>query len=582
MKLKERTFPYWQAILDILKYQAVSKLSIGIWIFVLGRLAAWVLASTGRVAVTSGDFAFIFTSWQGILLILVALATLFIYVAFDLNTKIIFSGKLLHREKQSIWQCMKEALFSIRRFFCPHGIGVVLYVALLAPILGLGMSVSLTESLYIPTFITSVIESTPLYLISVSVLLAVFAAVGILNMFILHGVVLDHMQVKEADAASKQMMKQNWMHYIGQNLLYAAAMILAVGIVALIFLVIPLSLIQILPFSASAARVFTIFLCIVGSAVTALVGLLATPFYVMKITELYYAYKAGEHIRYPARERRKHPVVIGGIAIALLGAGIATAIVNQNFDEFFPQDVSVGIIAHRAGGNEAPENTVKGLNVAYELGASGAEIDIQRTLDGYYIVNHDSTFERVAGVNKKPEEMTLAEIRELSVDGEPVATFEEMLEGSRERMTLYVELKGNTADQQMVDDAVKTIREYGMEDQTVLISLKYDLITYTESTYPEMQTGYLIWASFGNTAALSCDYIGMEEESATSSTIEAIHEQGKKALVWTANEKKSQRHFLCSNIDGLITDNVAQAADLIRELESRSDLQRIIDRFLGR
>jgi glycerophosphoryl diester phosphodiesterase len=118
-----------------------------------------------------------------------------------------------------------------------------------------------------------------------------------------------------------------------------------------------------------------------------------------------------------------------------------------------------------------------------------------------------------------------------------------------------------------------------MEDEAVLISLKYDLIDYIETNYPDMQTGFLTFASFGETAALNCDYIGLEEESATADAINAIHKEGKKALVWTANEEGSQKHFLCSDIDGLITDNVSQAIGLVTELEQRSDLDRMVDKI---
>ena len=51
-------------------------------------------------------------------------------------------------------------------------------------------------------------------------------------------------------------------------------------------------------------------------------------------------------------------------------------------------------------------------------------------------------------------------------------------------------------------------------------------------------------------------------------------------LVWTANEEKSQRHFLCSMADGIITDNISQAVRLLGELKERSDLQRMIDGIL--
>ena len=119
-----------------------------------------------------------------------------------------------------------------------------------------------------------------------------------------------------------------------------------------------------------------------------------------------------------------------------------------------------------------------------------------------------------------------------------------------------------------------------MVEECVLISLKYELIDYIESTWPEMQTGYLTFASFGDTAKLNCDYLALEEESATADAISAVHKQGKKVLVWTANKEKSQKHFLCSMADGIITDNISQAVRLLGELKERSDLQRMIDGIL--
>ncbi len=119
-----------------------------------------------------------------------------------------------------------------------------------------------------------------------------------------------------------------------------------------------------------------------------------------------------------------------------------------------------------------------------------------------------------------------------------------------------------------------------MEQECVVICLNYEPINYIESHYPEIQTGYLTFASFGDTALLNCDYLALEEESATADVISEIHKQGKKVLVWTVNEKKAQKHFLCSMIDGIITDNASQSMELFSELKERSDLQRMADRIL--
>lgn len=142
----------------------------------------------------------------------------------------------------------------------------------------------------------------------------------------------------------------------------------------------------------------------------------------------------------------------------------------------------------------------------------------------------------------------------------------------------FKELKGKTADKKMAEDTVKLVKQFQMEEECVLISLKYDLINYIESTYPEIQTGFLTFASYGETAQLNCDYIGLEEESATADAISAIHKEGKKALVWTVNEKGVQKHFLCTKADGIITDHVKQATELSSKLDQRSDLDRMVDK----
>ena len=314
-----------------------------------------------------------------------------------------------------------------------------------------------------------------------------------------------------------------------------------------------------------------------GVLLSAIADLFASPLYLMKMTQLFCAYKGEEAIVFHRRGKRKHALTALGIVLWLLAIAAASVPVTRRFDTLFPQSSQVRVIAHRGGGAEGAENTVSGLEKAWELGAYGSEIDIQRTKDGYYVLNHDGNFQRVAGEKRKPQEMSLEEIKALSVDGEPVATLEEALEASRGNGVLFIELKGETADQQMADDAVEAVKEYGMEQECVLISLKYELIDYIEQNHPEIQTGYLTFASFGDTAKLNCDYLALEEESATADAIAAAHKQGKKLLVWTANERKSQKHFFCSMADGVITDEITQAMDVLGELSLRSDLQRMID-----
>ena len=577
---QEKLTVYVQALPGILQYQLFTKLVLCVWLFLMGRLYRLLLHSTGRVAVSSGDILFLITSWQGLLIILCALISLYGYVAIDLNAKIILSRDLLGGERIHAWSILQRAVPPLKNLMNIRGIGVILYILLIAPVLGVGVSLTMTKGFYVPTFISSVIADTPFFVVAFTVLMLVFLSVGIANLFILHGVVLDDLPVREAGAQSRKLIRANWKDYLKQNVLFILVMGVLLVCVVLIVLVLPLLLVQILPLSVQVKRTLTVFFVTSGVLLSLLADLFATPLYLMKMTQLYRLYKNEAPIPFHKREKRNHKLTVLGIAGWILVTFVSSVMMTGRFDTLFPQESSVRIVAHRGGGTEGPENTVAGIERAWEIGAFGSEIDIQRTKDGFYVLNHDGSFRRVAGDERKPTEMTLEEIRGLSIEGEPVATLEDALLATRGKGTLFVELKGETADRQMADDTVKAIKEYGMEDECVVICLNYEPIDYIESTYPEIQTGYLTFASFGDTARLNCDYLAMEEESATADAVEAIHKQGKKVLVWTSNEKKSQKHFLCSRIDGLITDNASQALDLIRELKERSDLQRMTDRIM--
>ena len=577
-RIKESLKPYTQAMPDILNYQIVTKLLICIWMFLLGRLFQILLRSSGRVAVTSGDWQFLFTTWQGILILLLGIVSLFVYVAFDINSKVVLSRNLLTGRNESLESSIKEGFFSIGKLINVRGILVVLYIALIAPVLGIGISISATEKLYIPTFISSVIESSVLYSALAGIAVLFFLSVGIANLFILHGVIIDELTLEEAGRQSRKLIKANWKDYLKQNVLFIIMIFASLAGIAIVCLFIPIKLISLLP-AGAVSRILTIIFVSVGTIVSVLADLFGVPLYIMKMTQLFYSYKQGAEFEYVELKRERPVSYRKKIIFLAIVVVIAVAVMYVRFDQMFPLETDVKIIAHRAGGNEGRENTLSGLETAWAAGAYGSEIDIQRTKDGFYIINHDGTFKRVAGDSRKPEQMTLREVKKLKIDGEPVPTFEEMLISSKGRIVLFTELKGKTADKQMADDAVSLVRQYQMEDECVLISLKYDVINYIETNYPEIETGFLTFASLGNTAGLNCDYIGLEEESATADAIDAIHNEGKKALVWTANDRGSQKHFLCTKIDGIITDNVTQALSLVTELKQRSDLDRMIDKI---
>lgn len=580
---RQNYLPYVRSVYDISRFQICNGMIIWAMSFLLRQIAMILIRSTGRVAISTGDFSFLFTTWQGPLLLFIGLSVLFVYLAFDLNSMIIFSDSILKGEPK-LFESLKQGFLSIRKFFTPDGIGIVMYIALVAPIIGFGFTISLTDSLYLPNFISSVIDSTPLYSIIYHVLTIIFILLGIIHIFILHGILLGNLPSYKADDQSRKIMKDNYKDFFKNNLYFLLRAVAVCAGIVVIFGLIP-GIIATM-FVSDELRLKTTGYFILFTMLFAM--LVSTSyfhsFYMLDITRLYYRYTGKDDSFRPAKTKRFVLLRLVFIAGVLAGLYWAAFFVSTQFDQVFTTKVTTGIIAHRAGGTEAPENTVAGIEKAIALGAYGAEIDIQRTKDGYYIINHDGNFTRLCSNKARPEELTLDEVKDLVIrdplfpdQEEDVATFEEMLDASKDRIVLFVELKGNTADQQMGDDAVRMIKERGMEKQCVLISLKYSLIDYIERNYPEMETAYLTFASFGDTAKLNCDYLGLEEEACNSNTIDAIHDSGRKVLVWTPNSVSSQRKFLNSKADYIITDNISQANEQIKSLNERQDYEVILD-----
>ena len=72
----------------------------------------------------------------------------------------------------------------------------------------------------------------------------------------------------------------------------------------------------------------------------------------------------------------------------------------------------------------------------------------------------------------------------------------------------------------------------------------------------------------------------MEERVATRDKLMRVRFSGKKAVVWTVDEESSIKHFLQSDVDAIITNQVEEAMTVKEKLESESMPERIRDFFL--
>ncbi|MDO5708709.1 MAG: glycerophosphodiester phosphodiesterase family protein [Coriobacteriales bacterium] len=601
----------FDAIPEIWTYQAVAAILLGILLQLTSMGINLTVGSAGT-SLTSANFKEVLLSWRGLVLLILLAVVILGTVALEIFAKIILCNSLLCGVCLRTRDVIKEGLASIKRFLTPTGIFSILYLLIAVPLDGIGFSVSLTNKLYVPHFVSEVINSTPLYLVAYWAVLAILTVIGALHAFVFHGVLIDDLTPSEARRQSTDIVRHHFwalvrcivgvlfISFLVTSLSYFLLMYLPTFLSTMlfqewgqIFMGMRFSMEEFFTGQFTDAQIelllYRFCLCAVfylGRSLFSLVVVIMDTYKMLRITRFYrdYAHEpAASWPELPKRHRYLGKVALMAVmGVLLLAGAFGGAVV---FEELYYPD-PVPIVAHRAGGTLAPENSLQGLEVAIEHGCFGSEIDIQRTSDGRYVVNHDDTLARLTGDRRAVQEMTFDEVRALPIrdttgGDKPlqIATLEEMLDIIKGHEKLFIELKGVTADRQMVDDVVALVREKDCLEDVVLISLNYDVISYAETTYPEFDTGVLFFAALGDSSRLNADYLLMEEELTTDTRVSAIHFAKRKVGVWTVNTDEGIRKFLQSRVDLIITDRIDLAEEIQVELDGRSDLQRILDAF---
>ena len=536
-------------------------------------------------------------SWQGIVLILVGLAVILVLVTLELFSVIILFDDVLKGHQQNVFRQtisdIGSAFAVLPRFFRPSGLLILLYLVIALPLIGVRFLMSFNRLFRIPNFIMETIESNTFFSVLYCAVIAALAVIGFLYAFSVYGVIIDELKPAEAARKSLRMVRTNLRTY----LFGLIKMILIMGVIGagswLVFRFLPGWLVSLIgeetlksSGQAETYHFFMILIVIGGVVLYNLVGTMLLSYFLLRYARFYddFSKNRTRNSFEPRTSRGKNiPFVISLTLMGIFWIG-ASFYLARNFDSVITDTGNTRIIAHRTGGVSASENSVEGIVLAAENGCEGSETDIRRTKDGQYVINHDNTFSRLTGDDRRPEDMTADEIRMLKIrdttgNGQllPVPFLEDLLNAAAGRIRLYIEMKGITADEQMADDVVKLVNEHYQPDEVALISLDYDVIRYVETHYPDYLTGVLMFQGFGDFEDMDCDIIMMEEDMLTDERIEKIHQAGKQVAVWTVNTKDGLRRAMSMGVDAVITDQIERANSVMEEIRSRTDLDIVED-----
>lgn len=236
------------------------------------------------------------------------------------------------------------------------------------------------------------------------------------------------------------------------------------------------------------------------------------------------------------------------------------------------------IIGHRGASEDAPENTLESLRLAWEQGAYGAECDISRTRDGKLVLLHDDSTQRTAlkGVDLLVAATDWKELRKLDVGswkgkqwkGVKIPLLEEVLRAIPDGKHLFIEIKsGNTnlgADPRVLNDLENLIRKEKVAPEKItFLSFDHDFLNRLKKRLPRYNAYYLTtclefpgkWPEVSNRGELE-RYIqsavangidGLDLESSPviiEEWIKQIHEQRLTVAIWSYRQDDTLENAL--------------------------------------
>lgn len=231
------------------------------------------------------------------------------------------------------------------------------------------------------------------------------------------------------------------------------------------------------------------------------------------------------------------------------------------------------VTAHRGFSGAAPENTAYAFEKAIESNADYIELDVQMTKDNQLVVFHDDTIERTTDGKGKLSSKTYDELLQLSAGswfGEKYADakimlLSEVLDLTDEDIMLNIEIKNRGNITGAVDETVRLVEEYGIEDSCYISSFSYSALKRVKKHNPKIKTALIAnvdtatsYSRLKYINAVSMNYIFVNR-----TVVNSAHQNGKRIFVWTVDRTDSMKDMIALGVDNIITDVPDKAVETV-------------------
>ncbi|BDZ31516.1 glycerophosphodiester phosphodiesterase [Lactiplantibacillus sp. WILCCON 0030] len=220
------------------------------------------------------------------------------------------------------------------------------------------------------------------------------------------------------------------------------------------------------------------------------------------------------------------------------------------------------MISHRGvdDGNGV-QNTIPALIKTSREKPDYIEMDIQVTKDHQFVVMHDPNLKALAGIKKKPYQLTLAQLQKLTVHENgyqaKIPSFDQYLQAAQQHhQKLLVEIKTSKAYTRA--DTRRFIQKYGKTLQTdhdQVHTLSYKVMTELKRLDQKQFVSYILPynLTFPHTSA---NAYTMEATTLNDHFVDKADRLHKKVYAWDIDDTDLMDQMMFMGVNGIITDNL--------------------------
>jgi glycerophosphoryl diester phosphodiesterase len=240
------------------------------------------------------------------------------------------------------------------------------------------------------------------------------------------------------------------------------------------------------------------------------------------------------------------------------------------------KEPTVEFVAHRGASYDAPENTLSALRLGWEQGADAVEFDVWQSKDGRIVLHHDADTHRTAGVQRRIDEQTYAELKALDVGtwkapkyaGEPIPLLSEALALTPAGKRVFIEIKCGPEIVPELKTVLQAVKQ--PPAATALISFSQDVCRACVEAFPDLQVYWIVgikrdeqtgqWNHSAEELIATAKRLGVDGLDLQAVDLidpafgAAVHGAELQLYVWTVNDAGLARRMRAAGVRGITTD----------------------------